>query len=418
MTTERPVLSSQAGVVRPAPGSAEITMHGTSALPAKAVRVRNCGALAGLLALAALVSAGPAAAQGSPAAPSVTVAKPIVKSITEWDDFVGRFEAVDQVDIRARVSGYLDKVHFRDGGLVRVGDPLFTIDPRPYRNALQEAQANVTSAQVRVEFAQTDLDRAEQLRRTGNVTDQVLDQRRQSFLTAKADLDRFQAQVRQAELDLEFTEIKAPLAGRISRRLVSEGNLVGANDTVLTNIVSTDPIHFYFDVDERSYLAYSRQHEGGTRASGATPNEVLLTLTDEREGRRTGRMDFVDNRLDGASGTMRARAIFPNRDLFLTPGLFGRVSIRGSDPYEGVLVPDEAVGSDQDRRVVYVVGEDNVVQMKPVRPGPRIDGYRVIRTGLTGKETIVINGLMRVRAGAKVTPQPTTLPPVRERPGT
>jgi RND family efflux transporter MFP subunit len=348
----------------------------------------------------------------------VTVAKPVVKPITEWDDFIGRFEAVDQVDIRARVSGYLEKVHFRDGALVQAGDMLFTIDQRPYRNALQEAQANVTSAQVRTEFAQADLERAEQLRRTGNITDQLLDQRRQSFLTAKADLDRAQAQVRQAQLDLEFTEIRAPLAGRISRRLISEGNLVNANDTVLTNIVSMDPIHFYFDVDERSYLAYSRQHEGGTRTSRTTSNEVLLTLTDEREGRRTGRMDFVDNRLDGASGTMRARAVFPNKDLFLTPGLFGRVSIRGSDPYEGILVPDEAVGSDQDRRVVYVVGEDNVVQMKPVRPGPRIDGYRVVRTGLTGKETIVINGLMRVRPGTKVTPQMTTLPAARERPGT
>ncbi len=360
---------------------------------------------------------GLAAAQPAPP-PTVSVAKPVVKPITEWDDFIGRFEAVDQVDIRARVSGYLEKVHFRDGALVRVGDPLFTIDQRPYRNALQEAQANVTSAQVRMDFAQTDLDRAEQLRRTGNITDQLLDQRRQSFLTARAELDRAQALVRQAQLDLEFTEIKAPLAGRISRKLVSEGNLINANETVLTNIVSMDPIHFYFDVDERSFLAYSRQHEGGTKPSGATPNEVLLTLTDEREGRRTGRMDFVDNRLDTASGTMRARAVFPNKDLFLTPGLFGRVSIRGSDPYEGILVPDEAVGSDQDRRVVYVVGEDNTVQMKPVRPGPRIDGYRVIRTGLTGKETLVVNGLMRVRPGAKITPQMTTLPPVRERPGT
>lgn len=370
-----------------------------------------------LFASVTMAPAGTAIAQSGPP-PAVTVAKPVVKPITEWDDFIGRFEAVDQVDIRARVSGYLEKVHFRDGALVQAGDMLFTIDQRPYRNALQEAQANVTSAQVRTEFAQADLERAEQLRRTGNITDQLLDQRRQSFLTAKADLDRAQAQVRQAQLDLEFTEIRAPLAGRISRRLISEGNLVNANDTVLTNIVSMDPIHFYFDVDERSYLAYSRQHEGGARAPRATPNEVLLTLTDEREGRRTGRMDFVDNRLDGASGTMRARAVFPNKDLFLTPGLFGRVSIRGSDPYEGILVPDEAVGSDQDRRVVYVVGEDNVVQMKPVRPGPRIDGYRVVRTGLTGKETIVINGLMRVRPGTKVTPQMTTLPAARERPGT
>jgi RND family efflux transporter MFP subunit len=196
------------------------------------------------------------------------------------------------------------------------------------------------------------------------------------------------------------------------------GNLVNANETVLTNVVSLDPIHFYFDVDERSYLAYSRMAAGGTRPSGRdNPNEVFVATTDEREPRRPGRMDFVDNRLDAASGTMRGRAVFDNKDMSLTPGLFGRIRIMGSGTYKGVLVPDEAIGSDQDRRVIFVVGPDNVVAMKPVRPGPRIDGYRVIRDGLTGDETVVINGLMRVRAGARITPQPTTLAPVRERNG-
>lgn len=371
-----------------------------------------------VLLFSCLAAAGPASAQGSPAPPPVTVAKPIVKDIVERTDFIGRFEAIDQVDIRARVSGYLDRVHFQDGTFVKAGDLLFTIDPRPYRNTLEQAQSAVTSSQVRMEFAQSDLERAEQLRRTGNITDQLYDQRRQAFLTAKAELDRAQAALRQAQLDVEFTEIKSPLSGRISRKLVSEGNLVNANETILTNVLSLDPIQFYFDVDERSFLAFSRQSQGGTNTlANGEVNEVLLTLTDERLGQRKGQLDFVDNRLDSSSGTIRLRAVFDNKDQFLTPGLFGRVTVGASDPYKGILLPDEAIGSDQDRRVVYVVGENNVVNLKPVRIGPRIDGYRVIRDGLNGSETIVVNGLVRVRPGAPVAPQMTTLPPTRERNG-
>ena len=373
--------------------------------------------LAAALCAALFVAPSLALAQGAaPPPPAVTVAKPILKDIVEQDDFIGRFEAVDQVDVRARVSGYLDKVHFQDGALVKVGDPLFTIDQRPYRAALEQADATVASAQVRAEFASNDLERAESLRRTGNIAEQLLDQRRSNYLTARADLDRAQAAQRQARLDMEFTEIKAPIAGRISRRLISEGNLINANQTVLTNIVSIDPIQFYFDVDERSYLAYVRQ-QSGFSGNEKTPSKVLLTMSDERDAQRSGRLDFVDNRLDAASGTVRARAVFDNKDMFLTPGLFGRVTVSGSDPYRGVLIPDEAVGNDQDRRIVYVLAEDNTVAMRPVRPGPRIDGYRVIRTGLKGDETIVVNGIMRIRPGQKVTPQTTTLPPVRERNG-
>jgi RND family efflux transporter MFP subunit len=366
------------------------------------------------------ISTLPALGQGAPTPPppSVTVARPVVKEIIERDDFIGRFEAVDEVDIRSRVSGYLDRIHFEDGALVKAGDLLFTIDQRPYRNTLEQANASVASARVRVDFASSDLERAESLRRSGNIAEQLLDQRRSTFLTARADLDHAEAAVRQARLDLEFTEIRAPIAGRISRKLLSVGNLVNANETVLTNIVSMDPIHFYFDVDERSFLAYSRHAGGGTNSSTeASPNEVQLALTGEREAKRTGHIDFRDNRLDRASGTIRARAIFPNPDLFLTPGLFGRVTIRGSDPYQGVLVPDEALASDQDQRIVYVVGPDGTITPRPVRPGPRIDGYRVIRTGLSGDDTIVINGLVRIRPGIKVDPKMTTLPPVRERNG-
>src|SRR3954451_18593414 len=206
--------------------------------------------------------------------PPVTVAKPVVKEITEWDDFIGRFEAVDQVDIRARVSGYLEHVHFKDGAFVNVGDLLFTIDQRPYRAALQEAEATLASARARVDFAVGDLERAESLRRGGNIPEQVFDQRRQTLLTARADADRAQATLNRAKLDLEFTEIHSPTKGRMSRRLVSVGNLVAANETVLTNVVSMDPIHFYFDVDERSYLAYEQMNADGSRPSSrTTPNE-------------------------------------------------------------------------------------------------------------------------------------------------
>jgi len=372
-------------------------------------------------ALTLLVWAGlsPALAQGAPpsAPPPVTVAKPVVKDIREWDEFIGRFEAVDEVTVRARVSGYLDKVHFRDGAIVKAGDPLFTIDQRPYRAALQEAEATLASAKARVEFATTDLERAENLRRTGNIAEQVFDQRRQTLQTARADVDRAQATLNRARLDMEFTLIRAPVSGRISRKLVSEGNLVIANDTVLTNIVSLDPIHFYFDVDERSYLTYTQMALEGTRPSSRdTPNEVYVALSNEREPTHRGRMDFVDNRLDASTGTMRGRAIFDNKDLAIAPGLFGRIRLIGSGVYRGVLLPDEAIGADQDRRVVYVVGDDNKLVMKPVRLGPRIDGYRVIREGLKGNETLVVAGLVRVRPGMQIQPQMTTLPPTREAP--
>lgn len=363
------------------------------------------------------VASAPAAAQGPPpnAPPPITVAKPVVKDIREWDEFIGRFEAVAEVEVRARVSGYLEKVHFRDGAIVKAGDLLFTIDQRPYRAALQETEATLASAKARVDFAAADIERAEALRRSGNIPEQVFDQRRQTLLVARADFDRAQAALNRARLDMEFTEIRAPLTGRVSRKLLSEGNLVTANQTVLTNIVSLDPIHFYFDVDERSYLAYTQMALEGTRPSSRnTPNEVYVALSTEREPTRRGRMDFVDNRLDAATGTMRGRAVFENKDFALTPGLFGRLRLVGSGVYQGVLLPEEAIGADQDRRVVYVVGEDNKLVMRPVRLGPRIDGYRVIRDGLKGDETLVVGGLVRVRPGLQIQPQMTTLPPSRE----
>jgi len=356
---------------------------------------------------------GQQAGQGAPPPPPVTVAKPIVKEVIERDDFTGRFSAVDMVEVRSRVSGYLERVDFEDGANVKAGDVLFVIDRRQYKAALDQAQATLVSAQARLNFAESDLDRAESLRRTGNISDQLLDQRRQNFLTAKAELDRAQAAMQEASLNYEFSEVKAPISGRISRRFVSVGNLVNANDTLLTTIVSLDPIYFYFDVDERSFLAYNRVFNLDAPNGSGEPVAVQIALTDERKPAREGKLDFVDNRLDEASGTMRLRAIVPNAELFITPGLFGRVSVPGSPPYQGVLVPDEAIATDQERRLVWVLGEDNTVKAQLVRPGPRIDGYRLIREGLKGDETIVVNGLQRVRPGATVAPEMTTLPPTR-----
>lgn len=362
-----------------------------------------------------LVSGGAGFAQGPQAgAPPVTVAKPVVKEVIEYDDFTGRFEAAESVEVRARVSGYLESVPFKDGSIVNKGDLLFVIDRRPYKATLDQAEATLVSSQARLSFAENDLERAESLRKSGNVSDQVLDQRRQAFLTAKAENDRAEAAVREARLNYEFTEIRAPIAGRIGRKLISEGNLVNANTTLLTTIVSLDPIYFYFDIDERSYLAYQRVSRDNGRPSGRREGyDVRIGLTDEKEPTRPGRVDFVDNRVDAATGTIRGRATVPNADLFITPGLFGTIRVPGSAPYRGVLVPDEAIVTDQDRRLVWSVAADGTVSPRIVRPGPRIDGYRLIREGLTGEETLVVNGLQRVRPGAKVTPQPTQLPPTR-----
>ena len=372
--------------------------------------------LRSLAAAAIVASAVPARAQGAPPAtpPTVSVAKPIVKTVVEQDDFIGRFDAVDTVDLRARITGYLEAVHFQDGAIVKAGDLLFTIDKRTYVAALRSAQASVVSAEARTKFAGTDVERAENLSRSGNIAEQAADQRRQTLQTTQGDLEGAKASVDRARLDVDFTEIRAPINGRISRRLVSVGNLINANDTLLATMVSLDPIYFYFDVDERSYLAYL---QGFASEPGGRPKRdptVFVTLTNETEGKRQGRIDFVDVRLDQASGTVRGRAIFDNRDGALTPGLFGRLRVPGSPPYQALLIPDEALGTDQSRRVVFAIGPDNKIVMKPVRPGPRIDGYRLIRDGLGPDDVIVVNGLSRARPGTQVTPKTVELPASRE----
>ncbi|WP_299391592.1 efflux RND transporter periplasmic adaptor subunit [Pelagibius sp.] len=342
-----------------------------------------------------------------PPPPSVTIAKPVVKQIVEDDEFVGRFEAVDEVQVSARVGGYLDEIHFEDGAIVEAGQLLFTIDQRPFRAILGQAEAALQIAQSRYEFAQKELARAEELVQRGNISRSVVDERRQEFISSQAEVGGARAAVQAAALDLEFTEIRAPFGGRIGRHLLSIGNLVEANETVLTSIVSLDPIYFYFDINERYYLAYARdaRSRGQALQEGGSRLPVTVRLGDTVEEPREGNLDFSENRLDEDSGTMRVRAVFQNEDLVLQPGLFGRVNVPGSLPYLGILIPDEAITADQNKRIVYLVNEEGVVSTREVRPGPKIDGYRVIRDGLTGDEQIVVEGLMRVRPGITVAPE-------------
>lgn len=371
----------------------------------------TCGALATMALIAGLLSPAPAQAQQEP--PAVTAAKPVVRDIVEDDEFVGRFEAVDEVAVRARVGGYLEKVHFTDGALVKQGDLLFTIDQRPFQAAFEAAKSRVDVASSLLNFTQLQLQRAEDLANSGNLSTATLDDRRREFLAAEAGSQGANADLRTASLNLEFTEIKAPLSGRIDRRLVSVGNLVQPDSTLLTTIVAQNPIDFYFDVDERLYLAYAEdaRTRGDALQEGAGGLGVTVRIADRNNASFPGKLDFAENRIAAATGTVRLRARLDNPDGILQPGMFGRINVPGSLPYRGIMIPDEAIGADQDRRIVYVVDAEGNVSAKPVRLGPRNHGYRVIREGLTGDETIVINGLMRVRPGVKVKAEIVTLPP-------
>lgn len=361
---------------------------------------------------ATLLVASPLIAQEA-APPPVTVAKPVVREVSDSDEFIGRFQAVDEVSVRARVGGYLDQILFTDGSLVKKGDLLFVIDQRPFKAALNEATSALEVAKSTLTFADAQFKRAESLVQSGSLTVQSLDDRRRELISAQANNRGAEARLERASLDLEFTSITSPLTGRVDRRLISTGSLVQADQTVLTTIVSLDPIDFYFDVDERRLLSYAEmaRSRGGDLQLGNNNLEVSVTIADLQKSSFKGTLDFAENRVDAATGTMRMRARFPNPDFILQSGLFGRVQISGSGAYRAILVPDQAIGSDMNQRVVYVAAQDGSVSAKPVRTGPRLFGYRVIREGLTGDETIVINGLMRVRPGAKIAPHLVELPP-------
>ena len=345
---------------------------------------------------------------GAPPPPTVTVAKPIKRTVFDFDEYVGRFTAINSVEVRARVSGYLDKLHFKDGQLVKQGDLLFTIDKRPFQNTLDQARANLVQAQSNVAYTEADYTRGQALVRDKTITDQTFEQRAQAFRNAKASVTANEAAVRQAELDLEFTELRAPVNGRIGDRRVSPGNLVtggtSGNTTMLATIVSIDPIYFEFTFDEASYLRYERlAKKGEDIASRNASVQVALKLIDESDFDHEGRMDFVDNVIERATGTIRGRAVFANPSEVFTPGMFARVRVPGSPPYEGLLVPDIAVGTEQARRYVVVVDDQDTARIKYVTLGQLTsDGLRVIKEGLGSDDRVVVNGLMQARPGTKV----------------
>jgi multidrug efflux system membrane fusion protein len=356
------------------------------------------------------------AQDAAPPPPPVTVAKPVVRDVIDNDEFIGRFEPVDEVSVRSRVGGYLQEVHFTDGSLVKKGDLLFVIDQRPFITALNQANAALEVAKSALTYADAQYKRTASLSTSGSQSISLLDERRSQWDSAQANLRGAQATADRAKLDLEYTTITAPISGRIDRRLISVGNLVTADQSVLTTIVSLDPIDFYFDVDERRLLNFAQtaRGRGSDLQQGGGGLEVKVLISDSNEKPFTGKLDFAENRVDSQTGTMRVRARFDNPNFVLQPGLFGRVQVEASNVYRAILVPDEAIGSDQNQRVVYVVGQDGTISTKPVRPGPRLYGYRAIREGMEGNETIVVNGLMRARPGSKVTPQMTELPQSRE----
>ena len=357
---------------------------------------------------------GPSAAQATVTAavqpPRVVVAEAIERPVTEWDSYPARFAATDTVEVSARVSGHLTEIHFRDGQMVKAGDPLFTIDQRPFRAALRLAQADVLEAEARVRLARQQLGRTETLLARGHVSEARADQARAEMQSAQASLAAARARLEEAELDLDYTVVRAPISGRIDEAALDLGNLahgISAGATVLTTIVALDPIHVVFDVDQNALLRYNRLALAGTRESSrVAANPVRVALPDSGRFDLEARMDFVANRIDEGSGTIRARAVLDNPDLLLTPGMFARVQLLGRPDAPTVLVPDEAVAREQVNAVVLVVDARDRVESRVVSTGPLVGGLRVIRAGLEPGERVIVEGRHRARPGAVVTAEP------------
>lgn len=343
------------------------------------------------------------------AAPSVTVAAALERDVTEWDEFTGRLEAVESVEVRPRVTGYIESVNFTEGSLVRKGDLLFVIDPRPYRAALDKASAELTRAQARAELAASDVTRSEKLLAIKAVSQEEYDQRVNSAREANATVGAARAAVEAARLDLDFTRVTAPIAGRVSKAEVTAGNLVSAGSgatPLLTTVVSVDPIYVSFEGDEQVYLKYNELARRGQRESSRdAANPVQMGLANEDGYPHTGSMVFVDNQVDPRTGTIRARAAFSNKDGYFTPGLFARVKLLGHNKYPAVLVDDRAVGTDQSQKFVYVIDAENRIAYRGVKIGRLTDGLRIVHEGLSPGEQVVVNGLQRVHPGVVVQPE-------------
>jgi len=367
------------------------------------------GAIVGapLVALAAAVilwnsEPSPAAA---PPIPQVTVAAPIERQVNQWDDYVGRFEASRSVEVRPRISGQVIGVHFTDGQIVQKGQLLYTIDPRPFAAALAEARASVASAQSDLSLAEINLGRAKRLVEANAVSQSDVDRLSANVRSAQAALAAARARVSSRALDVEFAYVRAPISGRISDRKIDPGNLVGANETLLTTINALDPIYFTFDVPESLFLKTARQKQAGDSAGQLTE----IRLQDETAYNWKGRLDFTDNGINQNSGTIRARAIVPNPDFFLAPGMFGNMRLADGGTTAALLVPDAAVRNDQARKIVLVVGKDNSVAAKPVETGPLVGGLRVIRSGITKADRVIVQGVQFAMPGSKVNPRLTQI---------
>ena len=342
----------------------------------------------------------PAAA---PPIPLVTVAAPLERQVNQWDDYVGRFEASRSVEVRPRVSGQVIGVHFTDGQVVQKGQLLFTIDPRPFAAALAEARASVASAQSDLSLAEINLGRAKRLVEANAVSQSDVDRLSANVRSAQAALAAARARVSSRALDVEFAYVRAPISGRISDRRIDPGNVVGANETLLTTINALDPIYFTFDVPESLFLKASRQRQAGDSAGQVTE----IRLQDEAAYNWKGRLDFTDNGINQNSGTIRARAVVPNPDYFLAPGMFGNMRLADGGTTNALLVPDAAIRTDQARKIVLVVGKDNLVEAKPVETGPLVGGLRVVRSGITKADKVIVQGVQFAMPGSKVNPRVT-----------
>ncbi len=353
--------------------------------------------VAGLGAVSLVLLAGcESAAEGPsmPPPPEVSVAEVVVRDVQHWDEFTGRIEAVESVELRPRVSGHIESVNFTEGSEVAKGDVLFVIDARPYRAAFEQAQAELTRAQTQAGLARAELVRAGQLAEARAISAEEHDQRRATVAQAEANVRAVRAALEVARLDLDFTTVRAPISGRAGRALVTAGNLAQADATVLTTIVSLNPVHVYFEGDEQTWLRYSAMHRNGERNNGGNP--VRVSLSGEQGFPHHGVLDFLDNQIDPRTGTIRARAVLANEDRTFTPGLFARVQLQGSGRVRALLVDDRALITDQDRKYVYVVGEDGTAQRRDIVTGRLVDGLRVVQSGLEPGERVIVHGVQKV----------------------
>jgi RND family efflux transporter MFP subunit len=359
-----------------------------------------------LLGLVGLAGCGAGEPPAAPPVMPVTVANPVIREVVDWDDFVGRFEAVQNVEVRPRASGYLQSVHFTDGQFVRRGQLLFTVDPRPTQAALAQAQAQLARAQATLANARTELARSRTLAAQRAASVEEVESRLAAVRTGEADVAAARAAIRAQQLNLGFTRVVAPISGQITERRVDPGNSVTADQTILTTIVSTNPLHFAFEGSEALILKYQRQNAGSR-----TGTPVRIKLQDEAAYTHSGQLDYVDPLVNAGAGTVRARAVVSNPAGFLKPGMFGNLRLAASRPYRALMVPDTAIATDAARRVVYVVDRAGTVAARPVQLGPLVGSLRVIRRGISPKDRVVIDGLQRAMPGQKVDPKPGSIRP-------